>query len=1158
MSILVGTLAAVTIPPVAAVRAVTPCGPGSNPITCENSKTGTPSENWYAPNAYGEIQGFGTRESVQPGETIEFKVKSPISFEVDVFRLGWYNGNGARKMPTSPTTLHPAQTQPNCLTDSTGLVDCGNWSVTASWTVPNDAVSGVYLAVFDQSDNNGAMPFPFVVRDESSHSDIVVQTSDQTWHAYNTYGGRNLYDGTGPAPDGRAYKVSYNRPLDIGGDNGLYGSEYAMIAWLERNGYDVSYLSGLDVSTRGSLLLNHKLYVSSGHDEYWNQAQWDNVVAAREAGVNLAFFAGNDVFWRTRLEPSIDGANTANRTLVCYKMTKMALNNGIPDPSGQWTGTWMDPVGAGSGGGQPQNQLTGTLFRANGYRNDSLTVSADHGKMRMWRNTSVATLPPGGEATFQPGTLGYEWNVDEDNGFRPAGMINLSSTTVNITDGTYLLDNGNTYGNGVATHSMTMYRDPSSNALVFSSGTVQWSWGLHTVHVGNATTEDVRMQQATANLLADLGVQPQTLQSNLVAATASTDSTGPTITVANPTNGADLPALSPVTVSGTAAELGGGRLARVEVSANGGATWKRADGLGSWTYSWTPTQQGPATIQVRAIDDSVNVGPVVSLTVNVVDPQCPCSVFPLSVTPTQVDSGDYSMVQLGTKFRTTRAGSITGIRFYQSALNTGNHIGYLWSSGGQLLGVTAMNGTTGAGWRTLNFATPIPVKPNTTYIASYLAPNGHYSADPQYFNGKGAGLEPITALSSGVDGPNGVYRYGNSLVMPTASYSNTNYYVDAILDTSLASTTSPTVTSTTPAALATNVGITSQVKATFSAGMDQPTIQFTLTSSGGQQVSGSIGYDPATYTATFAPGGQLALGETYTASARGTDLWGNVMPEPHTWSFTTSSTPPAITCPCSLWPDNPTPQVVHPGDPSPVEVGMRFTSSVDGWITGVRYYQGPANTGTHYARLWTANGTLLANGELVEDNTQGWKTLTFALPVAITANTVYVVSYYAPVGQYAVNTSYFTANRFNYPLTGLASTPEQANGLFRYGVQSNTTPVMPNNSFNASNYWVDPVFSNTAPGGGAAAVPSGLGTTESVAFAWDTPAASRQLPVADRLPLDRVSRPAHRRGAASIGRHCRTLPPVTDLIRAVVRQNEPRREGRHGCASRAVTRRPGR
>jgi hypothetical protein len=164
---------------------------------------------WYSQGSWGDIGGFTTKASVVPGETLQFKVQSPVSYKIEIYRLGWYGGNGARLMPTSPTQTFPKATQNACNHDlGTGLVDCGNWSVTASWAVPSDAVSGVYLAMLDQTDGNGLMPYPFVVREATPTSRIVIQTSDQTWQAYNDWGGQDLYGGGGPAPDGRAYKVS--------------------------------------------------------------------------------------------------------------------------------------------------------------------------------------------------------------------------------------------------------------------------------------------------------------------------------------------------------------------------------------------------------------------------------------------------------------------------------------------------------------------------------------------------------------------------------------------------------------------------------------------------------------------------------------------------------------------------------------------------------------------------------------------------------------------------------------------------------------------------------------------------------------------------------------------------------------------------------------
>jgi hypothetical protein len=1010
---------------------------------------------------------------VQPGQTISFKVSAPAAYQVQIYRLGWYGGDGARLMPTSPTTAFPAVNQPSCVRSSaTGETDCGNWSVTATWTVPSNAVSGVYLADLDQTNGQGFMPYPFVVTDPGSHSDIVVQTSDQTWQAYNMWGGADLYQGNGPAPDGRAYAVSYNRPMNVSGANGIFGSEYAMLQWLERNGYDVSYLSGIDVSTQGNLLLNHKTYLASGHDEYWNQAQWNAVTAAKDAGVNLAFFTGNDVFWRTELQPSIvDSA--ANRTLTSYKMTKMefAQPDGIADPSGQWTGTWMDPAGAGIGGNSPGNQLTGTLFTVNGYNANAINVTYPYSTDRLWRNTHVASLTPGQSYTMQTGTLGYEWDSDVANAFRPQGEIDLSSTTVALTNGTLLKDYGNVYGNGTATHSLVEYRDPLSGALIFGAGTVQWAWGLSTTHSDLATTEDPVQEQATVNLLADMSAQPLTLQSGLVAAAKSTDTTGPAVSVATPSSGASVPAMAPLTVSGTAADTGGGVVARVEVSTDGGNTWQPATGLGSWSYSWTPTATGSFTIQVRAEDDSDNIGAVVSIPVTVGPQSCPCSIFPNSATPAKPDSGDGSAVNVGVKFATAVSGAVTGVRFYKSATNVGTHVGSLWTSTGQLLGSVTFSGETASGWQTASFSQPIPVSAGTTYVVSYLAPSGHYAADASYFTNQNAGLAPITALQANGTSVNGVYKYGSATAFPSTGYNNSNYYVDAVFLSNATSTTPPTVTSTQPASAATSVPVNTPITASLSEGINPSTLVFTLKDQNGVSQSGAASYDPVGHVAAFTPNGQLAMNTTYTASVKATDLWGNAMATAYTWTFTTANTPPSFTCPCSLWNGGGTPGNANTSDAHSVEVGTRFQSAVAGYVTGVSFYKGTKNTGTHTGSLWTAAGGLLATGTFTGETASGWQTLTFSSPVAISANTPYIASYHAPVGYYASSSAYFTSAVTSYPLSALASVTGSGNGLYTYESGS-TSP--PSSTYNATNYWVDVNFSTTAPSGSGG---SGGGTS---------------------------------------------------------------------------------
>jgi hypothetical protein len=361
---LVALVAAVLVP-LAAAPASAACG---SVIACENSLPGTTPSTWQVSGSGdATIQGFATSISVNVGGAVQFKVKTTAtSYHIDILRMGYYQGNGARTVAAGvkPSAALP-QSQPACRNDTqaTGLIDCGNWAISASWAVPSTAVSGVYLARLVRDDTKGASLVPFIVRNDAGHSDMIFQTSDETWQAYNSYGGNSLYTCSVNCPPGSpdaykgASKVSYNRPFhsadDDQGRSWLMYAEYPMIRFLEQNGYDVSYTSGIDVGTSagGALLTNHQVFLSVGHDEYWSASQRANVEAARDQGVDLAFFSGNEVFWKTRFEPSIDGASTANRTLVCYKDTHY---NSSQDPVA-WTGTWQDPRFSPPGdGGRPQ------------------------------------------------------------------------------------------------------------------------------------------------------------------------------------------------------------------------------------------------------------------------------------------------------------------------------------------------------------------------------------------------------------------------------------------------------------------------------------------------------------------------------------------------------------------------------------------------------------------------------------------------------------------------------------------------------------------------------------------------------------------------------------------------------------------------------------
>jgi hypothetical protein len=404
----------------------------------------------------------------------------------------------------------------------------------------------------------------------------------------------------------------------------VFGAEYPMVRWLESNGYDLSYFTGVDTETRGNLIQQHKILTSSAHDEYWTGGQRANVETALANGVNMAFFSGNTMYWKTRWENN-------NRTLVCYKESAQKV-----DPSPQWTGLWRDPkFSPPADGGRPENAVTGALTA---QRSDlTMNIPADDGKMRFWRNTSVAQLAPGQAASLPFAVLGHEWDESIDTGgggvfqdrygltptgakFRPAGLVQLSTTTAPTVGP---LEEGanpppqppgqdvGAFALGPPTHHMTLYR-AASGALVFNTATMQWSWGLDANHDGEATPTDTRIRQATVNMFADLGAQPATLRPGLVAATQSTDTTAP-FSVVNPVANARVN--QAVIISGTAADTDGA-VGSVEVSTDDGQTWNPANGRGQWSFVWTPAATGPVTIRSRAADDSANLEtPVLGLPV---------------------------------------------------------------------------------------------------------------------------------------------------------------------------------------------------------------------------------------------------------------------------------------------------------------------------------------------------------------------------------------------------------------------------------------------------------------------------------------------------------------------------------------------------------------
>ena len=146
-------------------------------------------------------------------------------------------------------------------------------------------------------------------------------------------------------------------------------------------------------------------------------------------------------------------------------------------------------------------------------------------------------------------------------------------------------------------------------------------------------------------------------------------------------------------------------------------------------------------------------------------------------TPGTVDSGDGNPVELGVKFKSDVAGSVTGIRFHKAAANTGTHIGALWTTAGTQLASATFTGETASGWQEVDFATPVAIAAGTTYVAGYFAPNGHYSVG----TGLGAAVDnpPLHTIPNATS-PNGLYSYVFVSTFPTSSFNASNYLVDVM------------------------------------------------------------------------------------------------------------------------------------------------------------------------------------------------------------------------------------------------------------------------------------------------------------------------------------------------------------------------------------------
>jgi hypothetical protein len=469
-----------------------------NAIVAENQKLGTQDWQLTRPATKREIEGYASATSVNRGESIDLYVNTASqNFTLEVFRMGWYGGIGARRVFGPINAPGTRQAMP-IMDAETGLMDCAWINPYTLTTNATNWPSGVYLARLTASDNGMQSYIIFVVRDDQRSSGLLVQLSFTTYQAYNYWGGKSLYH-WGSSDGKRAAKVSFNRPYAANSQNpaAAYGMgagefltnlqphpdtykvsnagwDYNVVRWLEREDYDVTYCTNVDTHCTENLLQRHAAWLSIGHDEYWSWEMREHVETARDTGVHLGFFTANCAYWQIRFEDSA-ASRTANRIMVCYKKASRDPIRKSGDPS-RSTDKWRSEAV-----NRPEEKLIGVMYVGDPVDADIIVKAPEHW---VFAGTGLKT------GAKLSGLLGYE--VDCIHGRAPGNLqILAESPWLAVNDASK---------HGLA--HMSLYT-ATSGAIVFATGSMQWPWGLDDFNAPGLRTSRLssEAQQTTCNIL---------------------------------------------------------------------------------------------------------------------------------------------------------------------------------------------------------------------------------------------------------------------------------------------------------------------------------------------------------------------------------------------------------------------------------------------------------------------------------------------------------------------------------------------------------------------------------------------------------------------------------------------------------------------------------
>ncbi|MDT0308974.1 phosphoribosylamine--glycine ligase [Streptomyces sp. DSM 44917] len=412
-----------------------------------------------------QIKGFVPGGAAAPGGVLDFRitVDPPGAYTVDIYRIGHYEGEGARLLLTSPRLTGIRQPPPLV---AGRTVSCHHWWLSWRLRVPADWRPGAHVAVLTTADGAFRSHVPFTVRDDRP-ADLLLVVPDVTWQAYNLFPengstGASLYHAWDSA--GRllgeanaAVTVSFDRPYAGTGLPLHAGHAYDFVRWAERYGYDLAYATARDLHAGRVDPSRYRGLVFSGHDEYWSAPMRRAVEAARDQGTSLVFLSANTMYWQVTLGPLPSG--DPDRLLTCRK--RQGPGRAV---------LWREQ-------GRPEQTLLGVQYVGAVPRPHPLVVrNASHW---LWEATGA------GEGDELPGLV-----AGEADRYFPRTPLPESTGRVLLAHSPYR------DATGARRHQETsLYRAPSG-ALVFAAGTFAWTPAL-----GRPGHADPRIQKATANLL---------------------------------------------------------------------------------------------------------------------------------------------------------------------------------------------------------------------------------------------------------------------------------------------------------------------------------------------------------------------------------------------------------------------------------------------------------------------------------------------------------------------------------------------------------------------------------------------------------------------------------------------------------------------------------